>query len=146
MHRYRDAINDLLASLAADENYVKAYYRIAQAHQELSEFDRAMEFITRAIAIDAENTDILELKAEIEKEMAELDQRPKDATDDAYFETMTKWMDDEGADYSKLDMRWYWEGYRGVHALTFIPKGETLLYVPLNNIITLEMARKTSIG
>ena len=105
-----------------------------------------MEFITRAIAIDAENADILELKAVIENEIAEIGNRPKDATDDAYFETMTKWMDDEGADYSKLDMRWYWEGYRGVHALTHIPKGETLLYVPLNNIITLEMARKTSIG
>jgi len=105
-----------------------------------------MEFITRAMAIDAENTDILELKSEIEKEIAEVNARPKDATDDAYFESMTTWMDNEGADYSKLDMRWYWEGYRGVHAMTFIPKGETLLYVPLNNIITLEMARKTSIG
>ena len=50
------------------------------------------------------------------------------------------------ADFSKLKLRYYSENYRGVHASRDIKNGETILLVPLNQIITLEMAFKSSIG
>jgi histone-lysine N-methyltransferase SETD3 len=59
---------------------------------------------------------------------------------------MTSWLDSGGADYSKLSMRYYREGYRGVHSTTFIAKSETLLYVPKSHVITLEMAKDAPIG
>ena len=52
----------------------------------------------------------------------------------------------EGANFDKLKMRYYAPDYRGVHAARNIKKGETILYVPKNEIITLEMAMEAPIG
>ena len=49
-------------------------------------------------------------------------------------------MNKGGADFSKLKLRYYSENYRGVHASQTIHSGETVLYVPKDQIITLEMA------
>ena len=51
-----------------------------------------------------------------------------------------------GAQFDKLKMRYYSENYRGVHAAQEIKNGETILVVPLDQIITLEMAFQTPIG
>jgi hypothetical protein len=51
-----------------------------------------------------------------------------------------------GADFSKLKLRYYSDNYRGVHALRDIKNGEEVLYVPLDQIITLEMAFRSPIG
>lgn len=55
-------------------------------------------------------------------------------------------MSQRGSDFSKLKLRYYAENYRGVHAQQNIKDGETILYVPLPLIITLEMAFKSPIG
>ena len=62
------------------------------------------------------------------------------------FETMFRWMLDGGANFDKLKVRYYAPDYRGVHASRDIKKGETVLYVPKNQIITLEMAMTSPIG
>jgi hypothetical protein len=62
------------------------------------------------------------------------------------FQNLLNWMKKENADFSKLKLRYYTENYRGVHAAMNIKNGETVLYVPLNLIITLEMAFKSPIG
>ena len=43
-------------------------------------------------------------------------------------------------------MRYYAADYRGIHAKQHIKKGETILYVPKEEIITLEMAMESPIG
>lgn len=45
-----------------------------------------------------------------------------------------------------MKLRYYSENYRGVHASQNIKSGEVILYVPLKQIITLEMAFKSPIG
>ena len=62
------------------------------------------------------------------------------------FETMFKWMREWGANFDKLKVRYYAPDYRGVHAARDIKKGETILYVPKSEIITLEMAMESPIG
>lgn len=51
-----------------------------------------------------------------------------------------------GANFDKLKMRYYAADYRGVHAARDVKKGETILYVPKHEIITLEMAMESPIG
>ncbi len=62
------------------------------------------------------------------------------------FEALLKWMKDGGSAWDKLKIRFYEEDYRGVHAARDIKKGETLLYVPKDQIITLEMGMASPIG
>jgi histone-lysine N-methyltransferase SETD3 len=51
-----------------------------------------------------------------------------------------------GSTYDKLKIRYYSADYRGVHAAKDVKKGDILLYVPLKQIITLEMAFESPIG
>lgn len=53
---------------------------------------------------------------------------------------------ENGAKFPKLKMRYYSENYRGVHALTEVNRNETIMYVPLDMLITLEMAFASPIG
>lgn len=52
----------------------------------------------------------------------------------------------DGAEYDKLKMRYYSDNYRGCHAARPIAAGETVLFVPLKEIITLEMCMSSPIG
>jgi hypothetical protein len=56
------------------------------------------------------------------------------------FTELLDWMDNGGSDFKKLKLRYYSDDYRGVHANKNIKNGECILYVPLKQIITLEMA------
>ncbi len=47
-------------------------------------------------------------------------------------------MKKEGADTSKLELRYYSRNYRGVHAVRDIKKGEQILYVPGSLILNYE--------
>jgi len=55
-------------------------------------------------------------------------------------------MKHDGAQFDKMKVRYYAPDYRGVHASRDIKKGETILYVPRKEIITLEMAMASPIG
>ena len=59
---------------------------------------------------------------------------------------MLQTLEQGGARLDKLKLRWYAEGYRGVHAKRKIRKNEEILYVPRDLIITLEMAKAAPIG
>lgn len=62
------------------------------------------------------------------------------------FDKLFDWMRKDGAEFEKLKLRYYAPDYRGVHAARDIKRGETIVYVPLEELITMEMAMETKIG
>jgi len=52
----------------------------------------------------------------------------------------------EGADFSKLKLRFYTENFRGVHACMDIDHGETVVFVPRACLITTEDAQATELA
>ena len=62
------------------------------------------------------------------------------------IEKFVKWMNENGAKFSKIRMRYYAPDYRGVHAIKKIENGEMFLYVPQKLIITPKLGRDTKIG
>ena len=81
-----------------------------------------------------------------EKEIAEDRSIPLDHPERHRFNALFKWMKEGGAEFNKLKLRYYTEDYRGVHASGAIEKGETILFVPLNELLTLDMAMQSPIG
>lgn len=71
---------------------------------------------------------------------------PVDHPERARFEHMLEWLKNGGSEFSKLKIRYYTADYRGVHAARDIKKGEIILYVPKEQIITLEMAISSPVG
>ena len=59
---------------------------------------------------------------------------------------MLQWLISGGSKFDKIKIRFYAADYRGVHASKDIKKGETILYIPKHQIITLEMAFASPVG
>lgn len=107
--------------------------------------EKAIESFQRAVELDPSNTDMAELLNFSQEEIKEDNYVPVPAEKER-FEAMFEWMVDQGAKFDKLKLRYYAPDYRGVHAARDIKKGETILYVPKHEIITLEMAFASPIG
>ena len=71
---------------------------------------------------------------------------PLDHPERTRFNAMFDWLKNDGAQFDKLKLRYYTEDYRGVHASRAIKKGETLLLVPLKDLLTLDMAMESPLG
>ena len=85
-------------------------------------------------------------RAFCEKELTLDRSIPLDHPERHRFNELFKWMKDGGAEFDKLKLRYYTEDYRGVHAASNIKQGETILYVPVNEMLTLDMAMQSPIG
>ena len=105
-----------------------------------------MSTIKEGLEVDPENVDFITLMASVQKEIDEDTKLPADHPTRKRFNNLISWMEKGGADCSKLKLVFYTEFYRGVHAISNIKSGDTVLYVPLEQIITLEMAFKSPIG
>lgn len=70
----------------------------------------------------------------------------KDHPERQTFTNMDNWLLSQGSTQTKLKMRFYSEDYRGVHAARDIKKGETVLFVPKNALMSLEAAMVSPIG
>lgn len=74
---------------------------------------------------------MLKFMAEITIEIEEDNKIPKEHPERKRFQTLLDWMEEGGAQFDKLKLRYYSENYRGVHAKQDIKNGETILLVPL---------------
>lgn len=106
---------------------------------------KAIDLFKQACQLDDTNNEMNDRLAFAIEEFKEDNYVPVQAEKDR-FEVMFNWMREGGALFDKLKLRYYAPDYRGVHAARNIKKGETILYVPKNEIVTLEMAQESPIG
>ena len=107
--------------------------------------EKVIEVLKEAITLDPENVEIQKMLEFAESELS-LDKNVPVMEEKQRFDALFDWMKTDGAEFNKLKLRYYAPDYRGVHAARDIKKGETIVYVPLKEIITLEMAMETPIG
>lgn len=143
LEKYEEAILDCDRAIEIDPTFTKAYYRQGLAQYELVHSPeaqlKAIELFEKAVQMDPENADMQELLKFASEEIKEDNHVPVPA-EKVRFDTLITWMKQGGSILDKLKLRYYAPDYRGVHASRNIKKGETILYVPKDEIITLEMA------
>jgi len=108
--------------------------------------DGAIEVLKKGLEIEPDNETLKALTEEIKKEIEEDSNLPLDHPERKRFDSLLNWLKEGGSDFGKLKLRYYTADYRGVHAARNIKKGETILYVPKDKIITLEMAFASPVG
>jgi len=106
----------------------------------------AIETLQKGLEYDQENESLTTFKQEVSEEFKEDHMLDEAHPEMIRIGTMLNWLKDGGSEFDKLKIRYYLEDYRGVHAARDIKKGETILYVPKNMIITLEMAMSSPVG
>ena len=59
---------------------------------------------------------------------------------------MVDWMNEGGADTTKLQIQYFGNNDRGVCTTCDIEEGETILFVPCKQVLTFEIVSNTSIA
>ena len=106
----------------------------------------ALEVLKKGLEFEKENEQILKLIMDIDEEYKTDNSLPYEDPERQRFEKMLTWLKQGNSKFDKLKIRYYGPDYRGVHASRDIKKGEIILLVPYNQIITLEMAFASPIG
>jgi histone-lysine N-methyltransferase SETD3 len=122
------------------------YIRKAAALQEIDKAEEAINLLKSAPEKVRADETVQALLKKLEEEYALDNILPKDHPEILRFERFVKWLRDGGAKFDKVKMRYYSADYRGVHAKMRVRKNEVLVHIPLNLIITLEMAKEAPIG
>ena len=157
IEKFQESIQDCDRAIEVKKDFVKvsrlslnqrlqAYFRKAQALRELLDNLKAMEVLKEALQIEPQNEDLAKLFEETKTEYEEDNSLPADHPEKQRFDRLLKWLSDGGSEFGKLKIRYYTADYRGVHAARDIKKGETVLFVPKAQIITLEMAMESPVG
>ena len=105
-----------------------------------------MEALKKAIELEPTNDEYKKMSEETKNEYEEDNSIPIDHPERQRFEKLLNWLKEGGSIFDKLKIRYYTADYRGVHAARDIKKGETILYIPKEQIITLEMAFASPVG
>ena len=105
-----------------------------------------MEVLKEGLQIEPSNDDLIKLLDNIMKEYEEDNSIPEEHPERKRFARLLDWLSEGGSKFDKLKIRFYTADYRGVHAARDIKKGEIVLSIPKEQIITLEMAFASPIG
>ena len=143
---YDKAFADAQAAIEANKDYMKGYYRKALALQQLDRISEAIQVLEMIPTEMREDESISQLLLILQEEYKADNVLSKDHPEIVSFNKLVEWLLKGGAKFDKIKMRYYSEGYRGVHARDRIKKGEQFLYIPKDLIITLEMAKKEPVG
>lgn len=146
LEEYENALVDAETAIATNKDYLKGYFRKAKALLEMDKISEALTTLTSAPEKTCEDVAVIELLGEIQEEYKAENTLPKDDPEIVSFNRLAEWLEHGGAKFNKMKMRYYSQGYRGVHARAKIKKGEILLCVPKNLLITLEMAKEAPVG
>lgn len=149
MGNFSEAIADCDIALKIDQQFIKAYFRKALAINQMTQLPdsqtQTIALLEKVIEMDPENSEAVSMLAFAKQELKD-DSHVPVAEEKERFEALFEWMRQDGATFDKLKLRYYGPDYRGVHAARDIKQGETILFVPRKEIITLEMAIESPIG
>jgi histone-lysine N-methyltransferase SETD3 len=142
---YKMALKDAERSISIDPNYVKGYYRGALANYEMNKFEEALELIKKYKEKGVED-DIDFLLNNIKKKQKEIDDLKIKFPSSSKFLEFTNWLHEADIHFSKLEIEFYTNDFRGVVAKQDIAKDEIILRIPKDMLISLEIAKNTTLG
>lgn len=124
-------------------------FRKAKALYEMPEQEGSTEecrkMLERALQNEPDNAEIKQMLSEIENELKG-DAHVPVAVEKERFDRLFQVMKDSGGKFEKLKIRYFGPDYRGLIATKDLKCGEIACFMPLRNMITLEMACASPIG
>lgn len=106
---------------------------------------QCIEALEEAIQKEPDNAEIVKLLAQARKEF-EVDSHVPVPAEKERFDALRDRMKHAGAQFDKLKVRYYKADDRGVHAARDIKKNDTILFMPLEELMTMDKAYESPIG
>jgi len=151
LRKYEAALKDAEKVLEMRPDWPKGYLRQGNAYEGMLMYPEAHDAYKKGLQLDPEEKTLRAAMEELTKLLDELKINQKQLASSANpetdkFEAMCHWLRQGGSKFPTLYMQYYTEDYRGVHALTKIPSNQVILYIPLSQIMTSEVAKESEIG
>jgi len=150
LKQFDRAVEDAEKTISLLPGWSRGYYRKGQALEAIMRYEDAFKVYEAGLKV--EETDALHAAYDAVKGLIEdIEQMQKKISsevnpDHDKYEVMLKWLIQGGAKFPKLYMEYYSEDYRGVHSLSKIVNDEIILEVPLNMIMSSDIAKDSEIG
>ena len=90
---------------------MNSYIRKASALFCLQKYEEALETVMCGLKLEYYNSDLKKLRNQLQSIIL-----TKSSPDIQKFQNLEQWLSKDGGDSSKLQLRYYKESYRGVHA------------------------------
>ena len=119
-----------------EPKFAKAYLRKGNALLNLVRVPEAIECFKMGQELEPDNQEFKDLLKEAEHELEEDTKIPEDNPVKQQFNQLFKGLNENGAKFDKLKLRYYTQDYRGVHAAAPIKNGETVVYIPFDQMLT----------
>ena len=137
LKEYEACVEDCTAALYIEDAHVKSYLRGAYAHYFLHEFQLSLAWVKKGLEVDPEYEPLKKLQGlleiDISREYAVL---PAHHPERERLKKLTSWMKKIEARSSKLRFEFYTETTRGVIAAEAIKRGEEVLFVPAEALVS----------
>eukprot|EP00753_Platysulcus_tardus_P017815 PLAT6552.1.p2 GENE.PLAT6552.1~~PLAT6552.1.p2 ORF type:complete len:605 (+),score=328.82 PLAT6552.1:124-1938(+) len=145
---YEEALADAERCVEMAPDWPKGHFRKGNALKALLRMKEALDAFNAGVEIAPENTDLLVAVSDLSRRFKMKDGIISETEEVAWdkFDTLEKWLLDNGAEFPLLFMKKYSELNRGVHAKVRIPGDKTILKIPLPLIITVEMGKESDVG
>jgi histone-lysine N-methyltransferase SETD3 len=142
---YQMALKDAVKCTELDPTYVKGYYRAALAHYEMNQLETALNMIN-VYKEHGNEKDIQVLYSNILLRQKEQEEKKKKFSSFNNFMKFNNFLHESNIYFSKLEIEFYTDDHRGIVAKQDISKDEVILKVPKDMLISIELARTTTIG
>lgn len=148
---------DALECIRICPQWSKGYFRLSKAELGLMNYVPSYEAMKKATQVDKQDAALTKELETVTSMLDEMNLNPNNPStssnaaaaqhpEEDKFNQLISWLIAGKARFPALYMKYYSEDYRGVHALSKIPKDDILLEVPLSHIMTSEVAKSSDIG
>ena len=119
-----------------EPKFAKAYLRKGNALLNLVRVPEAIECFEMGQQLEPDNQEFKDLLSQAQHELNEDTKVPEDNPVKLQFNQLLKGLNENGCKFDKLKIRYYTQDYRGVHAAAPIKNGETVVYVPYDQMLS----------
>ena len=137
IQEYQTALLDVEDAIRINNDLVDAYIIKTKLLLELNNTIEAITFVKKLPNNIKDNKDIKDLLANVN------DYNKISTMSLGVIEKFLLWLKDKGAIFDKIDIVHYTSDHRGIITRNRISKGEIFMYVPIQAIITLEIAKQS---
>lgn len=144
IHFYQESLADLSQARFLDPKNPKIYYRTALVLELSGEYEKAIETLHEFISFGIESAEICELLSELNEKKDKV-VRPH-LSERKKFEELLRWTSAAGGEFPKIYLEYYSEDYRGVHCQKAILPEETIIFIPYQHLLTLQVTKQTPLA
>eukprot|EP00475_Leptophrys_vorax_P008212 TRINITY_DN1528_c0_g1_i4.p2 TRINITY_DN1528_c0_g1~~TRINITY_DN1528_c0_g1_i4.p2 ORF type:complete len:510 (+),score=157.82 TRINITY_DN1528_c0_g1_i4:2578-4107(+) len=148
---FLEAVKDADKSIELFPKKTRAYFRKGQALEATLAYEDAVKVYKQGLDVEPGNAQLMQALTDLQTILDDIEATQKRIAaqvnpDQDKYEKMVQWLLRGGSKFPKLYLEYYSEDYRGVHALTKIPPDEVILEVPLDMIMTSDIAKEAHFG